>query len=88
MWIDWRTAYILLWNVFVVGNNISDPAISDLLSRPPFFEFRDDLRDFLALSFANQNQSYLFIFPRLDPDHDFVLPAEEAVVTRQQIVGG
>jgi hypothetical protein len=71
----------LLWNLFVVGHNISDSAVSDLFSWPPFLEFSDNLWDLFAFSLASQNQSYLFIFPCLDPDHVFELRAEAGVVT-------
>ncbi len=80
-------AHVLLGNLFVVGHNISDPAVSDLFSWPPFFEFRDDLGDFLAFSFASQNQSYLFIFPCLDSNHDFELPIKAERWPVQRSVG-
>jgi hypothetical protein len=67
---------ILLRYLLVVGHNISDATISELLSRPPFLQFTNDLWDLLALIFANQDQRYLVIFPSFDPDHDFKIGVE------------
>ena len=61
---------ILPWTFFVVGHNISDPAVFDYFSGPPCLEQGDDLRNGPTLLLASQNQIYLFVFPSLNTHHD------------------